>query len=411
MISAANPLQPLSGNNHLPTINIIMKKLFTGIILLTATLHSLAQVNNSTKTWHIGIFVNLYLDSSFAGNIYKYGSQMPRHILPGLDFAQGALMAFDSLNTSGQIRVSIYDVRSANQSIAKLKTKNSFDSLDIMIGAVSGNDYRNLADIAFQKNIPFISATYPNDGGITNNPYTVIVNSTLPVHCEALYNFVLKTYPTENIIYLRKNGQQEERLASYFENSNKGNTGSSLLKWKNITVADSFYTSSLESSLDSEKINVIIVGSLDEKFGARLINNAQQLSKKYKLQLVGMPTWENLKEITKPEVKEIPIYYSTTFVNHGTLKWISFNKAFATATNGRPSDQAYKGYDITHLFTQLLLKYGTDLIKNINDKSLKLLLDYDFKPVLSKITGKPDYYENKRVYIMKRSNGYISRMN
>jgi hypothetical protein len=388
-----------------------MKKGLTIIIFFIAALHSFAQVSDTAKTWHIGIFANLYLDSAFSGKIYKYGGQMPRHILPGLDFAHSALMAFDSLGTTKKIKVSVYDVRSLSQSIAQLKTKNAFDSLDMMIGAVSGTDYRSLADIAFQKNIPFVSATFPNDGGVTNNPYTVIVNSTLPVHCEALYNFVLKTHPTENIIYLRKKGLQEDRLASYFANSNKGSSGSSLLKWKTINVTDSFSTSALAASLDSEKINVIIAGSLDEKFGARLISHATVLSKQYQLQLVGMPTWENLKEITKTEVREIPIYYSTTFVNHGTSKWILFNKAFGTETNGRPSDLAYKGYDITYLFTQLLLKHGTQMMKNLGDKSFKLLLDYDFRPVLNKTNGKPDYYENKRVYIMKRSNGLVSRMN
>lgn len=379
-------------------------------MFLFVALHSVAQTGDSSKTWRIGIFASLYLDSSFEGNTYKFDKQMPKFILPGLDFVEGALMAFDSLGKPAKLNVQVFDLRSATQSIAYLKTKNRFDSLDMMIGAVAGTEYRQLADLAFQKNIPFLSATFPNDGGVTNNPYTIIANSTLPVHCQAIYNYVLRNFATANIIYLRKNGQQEDRLASYFENSNKGTGGSTLLKWKTI-VTDSIASSKFQSSLDSEKVNIIISGSLDERFATQLINSSKPFIKKYSLQLIGMPTWETLKDINKSEWKDIPISYSTTFYNSGFGKWASFTKAFTDKSNGRPSDLAFKGFDLTYVFTQLLLKYGTELSKNLNDKSVKWFLEYDFKPVLNKTNGKPDYYENKRIFILKRTNGVISKMN
>ncbi|MBX9785564.1 MAG: hypothetical protein K2X48_19960 [Chitinophagaceae bacterium] len=408
MTSAANLLQLLNGNNHLPTNNN-MKRLIS-ILFVLITLHSFAQVTDSSRTWHVGIFASLYLDSSFDGSNYKFDKQMPKHILSGLDFVEGSLMAFDSLGKQVKLSVKVFDLRSASQSISKLKTQNSFDSLDMMIGAVVGAEYRQLADLAFQKNIPFISATFPNDGGVTNNPYTIITNSTLPVHCQAIYNYVLRNFATANIIYLRKKGQQEDRLASYFESSNKGAAGSSLLKWKTITT-DSVAPGAFQSSLDSEKVNIIIAGSLDERFATQLINSSKPFIKKYSLQLMGMPTWETLKDITKSEWKDIPICYSTTFYNSGFGKWAYFTKTFTDKTNGRPSDLAFKGFDLTYVFTQLLFKYGTELNKNLTDKSFKWFLDYDFRPVLNKTSGKPDYYENKRIFILKRTNGLISKMN
>ena len=88
--------------------------------------------------------------------------------------------------------------------------------------------------IAQQKHIPFISGTYPNDGGVTNNPYTVLINSTLPIHCEAVFNYIMRSNPTANILYVRKPGQMEDRLASYFNKQNKTTSGDQLLKWKTI---------------------------------------------------------------------------------------------------------------------------------------------------------------------------------
>jgi hypothetical protein len=335
---------------------------------------------------------------------------MPRHLLPGLDFTEGALMAFDSIRTQQPMKVYVYDIRSAAQSIQQLKDNKTFDSLDLMIGSVSGMDYRQLADIAFQKNIPFVSATFPNDGGVTNNPFTFIANSTLGVHCEVLYNFILRNFSTANIIYLRKKGVQEDRLNTYFNNSNKSSSGTGLLKWKTINT-DSVSTKTLAAVLDSEKVNIIIAGSLDERFAVQVVNASLSVTKKYNVQLIGMPTWETLREMSRPDWKSIPLYYSTAFFNNGSAKWNHFTKTFTDATYGRPSDLAFKGFDLTYNFVNLLLKYGSQLPKNINDKSYRWFLEYDFKPVLNKTNGRPDYFENKQVYILKRMNGLTSRMN
>lgn len=387
-----------------------MKKQLLLFWFLCVSFFVAAQGNDTIKVYRIGIFTNLYLDSSFEADKYKFDKQMPRHLLPGLDFTEGALMAFDSISTKQPIKVFVFDIRSSAQSIQQLKDNKTFDSLDLMIGSVSGTDYRQLADIAFQKNIPFVSATFPNEGGVTNNPFTFIANSTLGVHCEALYNFVLRNFSTANIIYLRKKGMQEDRLNTYFNNSNKNSSGSGLLRWKTINT-DSVSTKTLAAVLDSEKVNIIIAGSLDERFAVQLVNASLPFTKKYNLQLIGMPTWETLKEMSKPEWKTIPLYYSTTFFNNGSAKWNYFTKTFTDATYGRPSDLAFKGFDLTYNFVNLLLKYGSQLPKNVNDKSYRWFLEYDFKPVLNKTSGRPDYYENKQVYILKRMNGLTSRMN
>lgn len=385
--------------------------LFFVFILSFYAIFSFAQTNDTAKVYRVGIFANLFLDSSFSGTTYKFTNQMPRHILPGLDFVQGALMAVDSLKTNKRLEVVVYDLRSAGQSLYKLKARNSFDSLDMIIASVSGNEYRLMADIALQKKIPFVSATFPNDAGVINNPFTIIVNSTLPVHCEAIYNFILQNNPVANILYVRKKGQQEDRLENYFNNYNKGIKGTRLLKWKNILLTDSFTVADLSTNLDSEKVNVVICGSLDEIFGMRLATTANNLRKVFPLELMGMPTWDGMKDLNKPEFNELIYFHSSTFFNTGTVKWNYFTKTFTEVTYGRPSDLAYKGYELSWHFINLLLRYDHNVMQNLNDRSFRLFTEYDFKPIFNSTTGKPDYFENKRIYILKHSNGLVSRMN
>ncbi len=336
---------------------------------------------------------------------------MPKHILPGLDFVQGALMAVDSVNSNQPLEVLVYDLRSANQSLDKLRSRNIFDSLDLMIGSVSGAEYRTLADLALLKNIPFVSATFPNDGGVTNNPFTIIVNSTLPAHCEAIYNFIMRSNPTANLVYVRRKGTQEDRLASYFAKYNKGSNGSTLLKWKTLNLNDNFTQTDLIPQLDSLKTNVLICGSLDEAFGLNLVNVAQKIYKTYPMELVGMPTWDGMKDLTKPEYKDLSLFYTATFFNTGTVAATNFTKGFTDLTNGRPSDVAYRGYELTRFFIQLLLRYNTQLMQHLNERSYRSFTEFDFRPVLNSTSGKPDYFENKRIYILKRSNNLVSRMN
>jgi hypothetical protein len=388
-----------------------MKLRYLFLLFLSLSKTGIAQEIDSARVYRIGIFANLFLDSSFTNSKYRFNNQMPRHILPGLDFAEGSLMAFDSLMVQQKVNAYFFDLRSQEQSITNLRQKNIFDSLDLMIGAVAGVEYRQLADIAFQKNIPFISSTFPNDGGVTNNPYTIIINSTLPVHCEAIYNYLLRSNPTSNIVYIRKKGQQEDRLAGYFNNYNKTSSGGSLLKWKTLNITDSVKVNELAANLDSTSANIVICGSLDEKFGTQVIAACHQLKKKYDLQITGMPTWESMKELNNPDWKELTIIYSTTYYNTASQFANNFTKSFTEKSFGRPSDLAYKGFEITWNFVNLLLKHDKRMMQNLTDKTFKVFTDFDFRAVINKTSGKADYIENKRIFILKRTNGLISRMN
>ncbi|TWI78420.1 ABC-type branched-subunit amino acid transport system substrate-binding protein [Lacibacter cauensis] len=386
-----------------------MKQLLFVLAFVATGLFASSQ--GAVKKYRVGIFASLYLDSTFTGSTYKFTNQMPKHILPGLDFVQGALMAVDSVNSNQPLEVMVYDLRSADQSLDKLRSRNTFDSLDLMIGSVSGAEYRTLADLALLKNIPFVSATFPNDGGVTNNPFTIIVNSTLPAHCEAIYNFIMRSNPTANLVYVRRKGTQEDRLASYFAKYNKGSNGSTLLKWKTLNLNDNFTQTDLIPHLDSLKTNVLICGSLDEAFGLNLVNVAQKIYKTYPMELVGMPTWDGMKDLTKPEYKDLSLFYTATFFNTGTVAATNFTKGFTDLTNGRPSDVAYRGYELTRFFIQLLLRYNTQLMQHLNERTYRSFTEFDFRPVLNSTSGKPDYFENKRIYILKRSNNLVSRMN
>lgn len=363
----------------------------------------------------IAIFVPLYLDSAFdASGKYKFGKTVPRYMSAGLDFYQGAAIALDSLNKEGiQLDVKVYDAKNAKQSVYKLADSGALDSIGIIIGAVSGKEYLDLASVAKEKKIPFISASYPNDGGISENPYVVIVNSKLNTHLQVIYNYILKNQGTNNLVMYRRQNGADNRVTEVFKSLNTSG-GSTLLNIKTAILNNAFTAQDIAASLSKDRENVIICGSLDDNFAKNIIALSATLLKDYKITLVGMPTWENYTDLSRTELRDLPIIYTSSFYNPGQEdEWVkNFTQQFGRSAYTSPNETAFWGFEITYRFAHLLQNGKNNIISHLNDTTHTILTPFDFKPIYkTKSSTVPDYYENKRVFILKQWNDELSKLN
>lgn len=389
-------------------------RIILSLVILTSGWLTTVEAQTK-KTFKVGLFVSLHLDSAFdASNNYRFGKGFPRQSVPGLEFFEGAEFALDTLRKqSASIDFYVYDYKSASGAIPVVARTPIIDSLDLIIGQVSGTEYLQLAQIAQDKKIPFVSATYPNDGGVKNNPQVIMVNGKLNTHIQSLYNYILRNWGTQNIVWYRRNLEADNRIESVFKELNQS-PGGGVMKYKTVNLPDQFGAKELAARLDSTRDNVLIAGSLDEGFARKILSAAAALPKSYRITLVGMPTWESLRELSRSEFRQIPLVYSTTFYSMATgQSWSAqFEEAYRKKTFSKPSDVAYKGYEITNYFVRLLMKYDSTLTEHLNDPSLKLITDYNFMPIRWSKTGTvPDYYENKRVYILRRLQGQVVPLN
>jgi len=384
-------------------------------LVVSAFNPALAQ-NDSTKTplpvYRIGIFSPLYLDSVFNRNTFRYSKSIPRFIVPALDFVQGAEIALDSF-PAGNSHTSAYvfDTRSYTEPVSWLIQNRKLDSLQLMIGNVRDPEYRQLADFALQQKIPFISATYPNDGGVTNNPWLVIVNSTLKTHCEAIYSYLLQNHGTDRIYLCRQAGTKEDLIVSYLQEANKQD-GRVLLDMQVVNFEAPFPPDSLRSRLDSNRQNIIIGCSLDQDFATGLAGACFKLLRPYPIQLFGMPNWDGMSSFYKKGAfTDFPVYLTSPYYNNklnsGSQKVVNaYNKKY----KGKPTDMAFKGYEAVSFFLQLLKKYPADPLSHLNDRSIPSICEYNFRPVmLRKENTSPDYHENRHVYFIKLLNGVQSK--
>jgi hypothetical protein len=392
--------------------------LLTLMLVMVVGMGVEAQVDTSrrvtdTPRYRVAIFAPLYLDSAFdATGSYRYDKNFPKYFNPGLEFYEGAQLALDSLQKEKiQLNVQLYDSRSGTP-LQQVLQDSSFQTTGLIIGAVSGvTELQQLAAAANRLHIPFINVNFPNDGGITNNPSLVILNSTLKTHCEGIYRYIQRNYPTRPVVFFRRKGAQEDRLKGYFTDIDK-TTASVALKIKYVTLDDDFTAAALTPSLDSSSETICIAGSLDDQFGTRLCQQLAFLNKSYHTTVIGMPTWDNI-DFTQSGYAGEEIIYSTPFYLNpldSLVKEIDQN--FRARYYSRPSDMVYRGYESTWRFGKLLQLRGKDLAGSVGEKKFKVFNEFEIMPVfLNRQTMTLDYFENKKLYFIRKLDGAVTNVN
>lgn len=392
-----------------------MIKFFLSLLILipfTGGNHLHAQTPDSTQkqVYRVAILAPLYLDSAFTGGRLKYQKTIPKLIMPAAEFVQGAQIAFDTLNLHGKkVEAYIYDSKAKLQTVPWLIRNRKLDHIDLIIGSVKEPEYSALARYAFQKKIPFASATYPNDGGVRGNPYVAIVNSTLKSHCEGIFSYLMQKHGIDNIYLVKK--KNDNRIDNYFKEFNS-KEGKPLLNIKTIMLDSSISSYGLKNLIDTTKTVVIIGASLDETFSKKLADACYPIQKTNSLSLIGMPNWDGFRSFYKKDAyKNFPIKYTTPHYDAKNSAFAKFlaNRYFQLYREG-PTDMATKGFESAYYFINILLSYPKNFMEHLNEPSLASFHEFNFRPVFhNKQSTVPDYYENKHLFIMQILNGEIVR--
>lgn len=353
------------------------------------------------------VIAPVYLDSAFNGDNYLLGkNNLPRYVLPGLDFYNGMMLAVDSLNKEKtSVDIVFVDSKSATDLMLDPEGNADLQHAACIIASFNNkNEIKPLADFALEKKIPLLSATYPNDGGITGNPYFTLINPTLTAHIEAVYRFLRRTYPVENILYFRRAGAGEDLIQNIISKQ-QAKTGGIPLKLKTIALPDSFTTEQVVSYLDSNRRNIVVCGSLDDRFAVALSNSIGN-NKSYKTIVIGMPVWDGIRDLNK----NIEYVYTSPYNLTRTDK-VSLQLAdkYKTRFAGRPSDMVFKSFELVYRSAKLLQKYGKDWLIHLNSPENKIFHDFDLEAVKS--ANGTDYLENKKLYFIRKADGRIKSVN
>ncbi len=215
------------------------------ISIIVVALPSHAQISDTSKPVKVAVFIPLYADDVFNGTSYILDkSNLPKNVLPGLEFYNGVMMAVDSLNAEGaKVEISIYDSKQTSRPLATLLRSAEFSNVGLIIAAITNPaELKLFSDQALTKNIPIISATYPNYVGVMANPFFVLLNSSFQGHLQGLFKHMQRYYSSQNIIAVsKKGGPAEDYVKTYISSLNK-NTRSVPLKIKWLAVDEAKLT-------------------------------------------------------------------------------------------------------------------------------------------------------------------------
>lgn len=357
---------------------------------------------------HIAVFTPLYLDSAYDAQMnYRYGNQMPRFINPGLEFYEGILYAVDSLERKGlQFDLHIYDTRSANAGIQNVINHPDFIKMDIILGHVNANEARIIANFAKEKEIPFVNVNFPNDAGVKNNPYYIILNSTIKTQLAGLYRYLQKYHALSPVTVVRKKGSQEDAVAKMFTDIAAG-TRSVPLNLKFLTVGNDAELAELQKHFKGDENHIAIIGSLDVNFAKKAAASLALINQEHPVKVFGMPTFEVI-DFSGPEYKNLDIFYGTPFPNSDSNENVkAYDELFKKEYYARTSDMVYRGIESVFYFASLLNKTGENIASSIGEGTDVLFSQFDIQPVLNPQTMQIDYYENKRIYFIQKKDGQV----
>ncbi len=390
-----------------------MKKInafVTGLLVITCFTATAQQTTNKIKNYKVAIVAPLYLDSAFSGTFYRYAKGFPKFAAAGFDFVQGAQMAIkDFANDSTTVEVKIFDSRASVIPLADVLKTGSLNGMNLIIGSVKDQEYMLLAKHAADKKIPFVSATYPNDGGIKNDPYLVVHNSTLQSHCESIFSHLLTSYGTEKIVMVRQPDERNNMVADLFKKLNSPDKNQ-LLNLVTVDIGPDDF-SAIDKHLDSTRSTLVLGATLDADLANGVTKYLNSVKEQYPTKIIGMPTWEGVN-FSSTAFKDYEIYYTSNFYNpKNTTVSKNITNSYKQNFKGTASEMVFKAYDVTSYFLSVMKKYPADIMGHINDGTAKAFTNPIYFPDYSDASDmRPNYYENKRVYFIKKWNGTTSKI-
>ncbi|MFM7672264.1 MAG: hypothetical protein ACKO6Q_06710 [Bacteroidota bacterium] len=387
-----------------------LKCILIGCLSLFAV-HIHAQSNVQSPSGKVVLFLPLQLDSIFTEQQeYRYGRyEFPRFVSGALEFYQGFEEALDSLKKrKGNIDVVVVDTKSESHPVSTLVDKDSIKNADIWLLHGNTAESKQLADYARAYNIPLVNINLPNDGGIQSNPYYFMWNSTLSTQCNGIYKHLQQYYALNRIILVRKKGNMEDKILNYWEQNGQRTPGVPLT-YRIIEGVDTVSLKQLKSTLDSTQQTILVGASLDDRFARTLATAASELrTAGYKIELMGMSTWENVREFTTNRFKNLEVTIPTPFYYpkaDALSKWLQIR--FQNKNFGKVSDLYMRGYEIAWLLHPFLRENNSSLAETLPGKRKLLFAEVDWQAVTNPQSLQTDYFENKKLYFVKRMDGTI----
>lgn len=340
---------------------------------------------------------------------------IPDKSLLATHFYAGAKMALDKLSKQGvKLDVTVHDSQADNGVTQSLLESDDFQNSNLIIGPVKKSNLKEVAEFAKQRKIPFVSPVNPTTGVTDNNPYYIQVSPGLKSHCEAITKHASVRYNPKQMVLVARNKQAEINRLKYFQDAHFAFEGGETEPIEEFIVSDQTADYGEMDVLPYMKENfdttVFIIPSWSNEAFVYSFMRKVNIAKEDKAVVIyGMPQWMDFKNITYDYFERLHVHLSSSsYIDPDSPDIRDFKRKYFNAYGTLPTLDAYKGFDTTLYFGELISDYGTQFQTILDQRDAQMLhTKFDFERVAS-----PDalatenfnlykYNENKYVNILK----------
>lgn len=327
--------------------------------------------------------------------------------LASLEFYEGALMALDTLKAMGlNLNVTVYNHLKDSMATALLTHSEEFKKMDLVIGPVFNEGLKGAMPSSAENEVYMISPLSPS-GIAYPNPYLIMANAPIATQLHALLKYAMEDEPHANFVVVYRNDKPNEvKLANEFKAAFSGINISCTLK-------EAYNISGISSSLNNAG-NYVFIASSDELYVNGLVRDLSKTGRDNNITLLSLQNMLAFESISLDYFENLHLHYPTSYwVDPLSPHVQQFNDVFTIRYGIRPSDFAYRGYDITLYFGSLLKDYGPDLAKDISqpNPALKYLLyPFYFAPNAGD-DKQVRFIENTSISILKYENYRFEKVN
>lgn len=404
---------------------------------------------DTERIFKVALMIPLFLEEtdSLVKNQFLISHQ--KHFIPFrfIKFYEGAMIALDSLTKQGmKVELFVYDVDKNLTKTAKVLQQSELRSMDLIIGPFYNNSFNQIALFAGNFNIPIVNPLSYRES-IVNNYNTVIkVKPTTYSQIQMIESFI-PNYASNSKVFLISqtsyidadmvieiNNRIMETLEPQFKISNQELFSLSCLVaqrdtlYINTTLAAPYvfegtniYPEFLENTLaDSTFINnnlirinyssdslypflenaspirnnLIILYGTKKSFILDVLNRLNQSRDTFDIQLIGMPTWERINNLSNIQMNNLNLsYFSSSYINFDEESTQDFIYKFRNNYNCEPDEYAYSGFDITYYFLSSLFNLGDNFIDCLEYYPMELLKSkYHYKRLGDSNNFENDYW-------------------
>ncbi len=350
--------------------------------------------------YRIDLLATFYLPELVQDGKVVTRGKLPDKVIPSLKFYEGMAIAADTLQKLGyKFDIFVYDVTDELESAATLVNTDAFKGSDLIIGFLSSNDFPLVANYARKNQINFVSALSPSDQGISENPYFTMLQPTLETHCDAIEeNMVRKNGNVTPLLFYRTNVP--------VDNTAMGNFTNGVLEYTKVACDVLPAREQIEPLLVKGRKNVILMAIMSDQYAETIIRKLYEWFPDYDFEVWGMPSWDNMPALKKPDAFPNTVIYFTSpfYFDASTAPGQALSRAYKKKYGSQPDNMVFRGYETMFWYAYLLKKHGNIFNNQLWDNGGAPFTRYEIKPVKGP-DDKLKYQENRHLYLYRYHSG------